>query len=193
MVLEDSQQLSASEATRCRAIVARLNYLSQDRSELQYVTQEVSQRMATSRENDWKALKRVGRFLVGALRTVQVFEWQNSLQHFDTYADSDWAGDRDKAKSTSGGAVTLGGHTLKTWSKRQQVVALSSGEAELYALTRAASQTLGMMSLAADFGMGGMSGILHTDSTAAKGPSHSCTIFMAPRKSGGQGAGFRKS
>ena len=52
------------------------------------------------------------------------------------------------------------------------MIALSSGEAELYALTRAASQTLGMMSLAADFGMGGMSGVLHTDSTAAIGMTY---------------------
>ena len=47
----------------------------------------------------------MGRYLVGALRTVQVFEWQEETGHVDTYADSDWAGDREKAKSTSGGAV----------------------------------------------------------------------------------------
>ena len=46
MPLEDSERLPATEATRYRAIVARLNYLAQDRSELQYVTQEVSQRMS---------------------------------------------------------------------------------------------------------------------------------------------------
>ena len=172
MVLEDSEPLPATEATRYRAIVARLNYLAQDRSEFQYVTQEVSQRMSKPRENDWRALKRIGRFLVGALRTVQVFERQEEKGHFDTYADSDWAGDRKGAKSTSGGAVMLGGHTLKTWSKRQAVIALSSGEAELYALTRAASQTLGLTSLAADLGMGGKSGILHTDSTAAIGMTY---------------------
>ena len=65
----------------------------------------------------------------------------------------------------------MGGHTLKTRSKRQQVVALSSGEDELYALTRAASQTLGVMSTAADFGMV-LGGNLHTDSTAAIGMTY---------------------
>jgi hypothetical protein len=39
------------------------------------------------------------------------------------------------------------------WSTTQAVVALSSGEAELYSLTKGAANTLGMMSLGADFGM----------------------------------------
>ena len=46
----------------------------------------------------------------------------------------------------------MGTHVLKTWSTNQNVIALSSGEAELYAITKAACQTLGMISLARDFG-----------------------------------------
>ena len=108
---------------------------------------------------------------MGTLRAVQVFEWQEAPNHLDTYANSEWAGDRKKAKSTSGGAVTLGGHTLETWWKRQQVIAQSSSEAELYALTRAASQTLRVMISSADFGML-PGGNLHTDSTAAIGMTY---------------------
>ena len=49
------------------------------------------------------------------------------------YTDSDWAGDRETSKSTYGGAVTWGRHTLKTWATTQAMIALSSGEDELYA------------------------------------------------------------
>ena len=60
----------------------------------------------------------------------------------------------------------MGGHTLKTWSSSQSTIALSSGEAELYALTKCATQTVGMISMAMDFGVK-LSGIVSTDSTAA--------------------------
>ena len=45
-------------------------------------------------------------------------------------ADSDWAGEQQTAKSTSSGKAMLGSHLLESHSCAQQVVALSSGEAE---------------------------------------------------------------
>ena len=45
---------------------------------------------------------------------------------------------------------------------------MSSGEAELYSLTKGASQTLGLMSLARDFGLE-LGGQLHTDANATLG------------------------
>ena len=69
------------------------------------------------------------------------------------FTDSDWAGDRITRKSTTGGAMMIGSHSIKTWSKDQSVVALSSGEAELYAANSGAAQALGMKSFAADIGV----------------------------------------
>ena len=51
------------------------------------------------------------------------------------------------------------------------MIALSSGEAELYALTKGASQTLGVMSMGCDFGLV-LSGTIYTDSTAAIGMAY---------------------
>ena len=68
------------------------------------------------------------------------------------FTDSDWAGDKKTRKSTSGGILMIGSHTIKSWSSTQTTIALSSAEAELYALTKCASQALGMTSLASDFG-----------------------------------------
>ena len=47
-------------------------------------------------------------------------------------------------------------------------MALSSAEAELYALTKGAAQALGMLSLLADFGVE-LNGTVHTDASAAIG------------------------
>ncbi len=62
----------------------------------------------------------------------------------------------------------LGSHMVMAWSSTQGVVALSSGEAELYALTKGAANTLGMISLALDFGMY-LDGKVHSDASAAIG------------------------
>ena len=61
-----------------------------------------------------------------------------------------------------------GKHCLKTWSSTQATVALSSAEAELCALTKGASQGLGMMALLSDFGFT-VSVTVRTDASAAIG------------------------
>ena len=50
----------------------------------------------------------------------------------------------------------------------QQVIALSSGEAELYAQIKGAAQTLGLISMAADFGEC-LQGTVYSDSVASLG------------------------
>ena len=65
----------------------------------------------------------------------------------------------------------MGPYTLKAWSSTQQTIALSSGEAELHALTKAAAQTTGIVQLAADFGVK-LNAVVKTDSSAAMGIVH---------------------
>ena len=84
------------------------------------------------------------------------------------YSDSDWAGCLRTRKSTSGGGVlTFQGGILKTWSSTQASIAQSSGEAEYYALVRAASEALGMKSIMHDLGWDCKIRLL-VDSSAAK-------------------------
>ena len=86
--------------------------------------------MARPTVSDWKQIKRAARYLAGAPRYVQQYEWQDYDGHMDAYADSDWAGDKVTRKSTNGGLIMLGNHMIKSWSSSQPVIALSSGEAE---------------------------------------------------------------
>ena len=85
-----------------------------------------------------------------------------------TFTDSDWAGCHKSARSTSGGVVCLGEHVVKTYCKQQKVVALSSAEAELYAMVAASAETLAVQSYAADLGIH-LESDLCTDSSAALG------------------------
>jgi hypothetical protein len=56
------------------------------------------------------------------------------------YSDSDWAGDKATHKSVSGYSVFLMGAVVLWKSKIQKPVALSSSEAEYYALSEAARE-----------------------------------------------------
>ena len=70
-----------------------------------------------------------------------------------TYTDTDFAGCPRTRRSTSGGAVLRGRHTIKAYSKTQTTVCLSSAEAELGGIVTAASTSLGLQSVAKDLGL----------------------------------------
>ena len=122
--------------------------------------------MARPFEGDWILLKRMGGNLEGTPCVVQRFEWQDESASLDTFVDSDWAGCKPTCESTSGGATVLGTHCISAWSPIQGVIALSSGEAELYAMLKGATMTIGFISLAADFGRE-LQGKVHSDASAA--------------------------
>ena len=168
MTVANEPPLPMQEASVFRALAARANYLAQDRPDVQYAVKEIARRMASPTGRDWALLKRLARYLLGAPRGILHFYWQDVPTQFDVFVDSDWAGCKATGRSTSGGAARFGWHTIKSWSTTQTVVALSSGEAELYSLTKGAAQTLGLMSLARDLGVTA-SGRLHTDANAALG------------------------
>ena len=47
--------------------------------------------------------------------------------------------------------MRVAGLTVKTWSVNQKNIALSSGEAELYAANRGAAEAIGLKSIGRDF------------------------------------------
>ena len=57
------------------------------------------------------------------------------------------------AKSTSGGIIAISTHAIKTYSRQQKTVALSSAEAELYAMVAASAESLAVMAYSRDLGV----------------------------------------
>ena len=132
LALQDMQIPAGCDETKYRAMAARVNYLSQDRPDIQYAVKEVCRRMSQPDEEDWARIKRLARYLKEYPRMVQKFEPQDMPKDLEIWVDTDFAGCRKIRKSTSGGVAMLGNRCLKTWSSTQEVVALSSGEAELH-------------------------------------------------------------
>ena len=83
----------------------------------------------------------------------------------EAYSDAGWRGDKATPRSVSAGVIMRGGHCLKVWTKKQQVVALSSAESELYAAGRHCFRRLGIQSVEKDMGIS-CGPNLHLDASA---------------------------
>ena len=150
---KEDEKLEPSGATQYRAMTARMKYLGQDRSEIQFAIKELSKEMSCPSKKSWGRLKRLLRYVKGRPRYRIWFGYQKAPSKITVWSDSDFAGCKKSRKSTSAGVLMLGAHTLKTWATNQAVLALSSGEAEYYAIVKAASVAMGIRSLAADLGI----------------------------------------
>jgi hypothetical protein len=164
---ETSPPLDAASASLYRSITARVNYLAQDRPDLAYACKEACRDMCSPTQKSWTRLKHVARYLVGRPRLLYEYRFQDHSD-IDAYVDSDFAGDFASRKSTSGGCIMRGTHLIKHWSNNQTVIALSSGEAELYGIVTGASHLIGLQSIAGDLDIE-VEKSIHTDASAAKG------------------------
>ena len=166
---EDNRQLlEGAEARHYRELAARANYLAQDRIDIQFATKEICRGMCNPTRGDLKKLRRLTRYLITVPRVVMRYDWQEDGYRMLGHTDSDFAGCRATAKSTSGGVISMGTHYLKSWSSTQKTIALSSGEAELTAVVKCSCECIGMVQLAADWGLMLDADVL-VDSTAALG------------------------
>ena len=163
---EGEEKLCKEDAFKFRSLAARCNFLSMDRLDLQYACKEICHRMSSPR--NWMLLKKLARYLVKHRRIAIDFRFQNDANFVDGYSDSDYAGCKDTRKSTSGGCMMIGTHTIRSRSSTQAVVAMSSGQAEVYAVVRCVCELLGLQGLLRDLGMP-MHIRCFTDSSAARG------------------------
>lgn len=105
----------------------------------------------TSKNNKvlWQYLKRVLRYLKGSVDLKLTYIRGSFNDILVGYVDSDWAGDENDRKSTTGYLFKLFERSPICWnSKRQLSVAASSTEAEYMALFEAVREALWLKSLA---------------------------------------------
>jgi len=149
---DESEVLGGREQTIYRGLAATLNYLAQDRYDIQFGGKELCREMAVPTTASMAKMKRAARYLLGIPVLEIWFVEQCMLDSVSIYVDSDWAGCLVTRKSTSGGVVMHGKHCIKTWASTQATRATSSAEAEFYAIVEGASRGLGIKSLVADMG-----------------------------------------
>ena len=94
----------------------------------------------------WKALKRLLRYLQGT-KTSGLFYSHNSTPTLHCYTDSDWRGNIDDRRSTSGYAIYLGTSLISWLAKKQPTIARSSIESEYKAIANAISELIWLKGL----------------------------------------------
>ena len=105
--------MDSLRASEYRQLAARANFMTLDRADTQYTVKDICRGMARLTVGHWRGLKRLGRYLRGP-RVVSLFRYQARGRVIDGCSDSDWAGCRRTARSTSGGVIMLGSHFLKS-------------------------------------------------------------------------------
>jgi hypothetical protein len=114
-----------------------------------YAASLVSRFMESPRDSHWKMAKQILRYVAGTLHFGLWYTTSDS-NHLFGYTDSDFAGNLDDRKSTSGYVFQLGTNLISWASKKQPIVSISSAEAEYVASTSASCQTVWLRRLLKD-------------------------------------------
>ncbi|WVZ24349.1 hypothetical protein V8G54_002893 [Vigna mungo] len=128
----------------------------------------LSQFMVNPGPTHWEAFKWMLRYIRGSLGTGLSF--QNNFQgggYIEGFVDSDFARCMDTRKSRSGYVFTLFGTAVSWKSTLQSVVALSTTEAEYYALAEGVKEALWLKGLVRELGFDQKSVCVHCDSQSA--------------------------
>ncbi|KAG8485839.1 hypothetical protein CXB51_019238 [Gossypium anomalum] len=138
--------------TTYRSLVGCLLYLTATRPDIMFAVSLLSRFMHCCNEDHFRAAKRVLRYIKGTLSYGMQFCKAKRLRLVG-YTDSDWAGSKDDMKSTSGYVFTLGSAIFCWSSKKQNVVAQSTAEAEYVAAAGAVNQAIWLRKILTDLNL----------------------------------------
>lgn len=95
------------DASLYRSLVGSPMYLTETRPDLMFAASMLSRFMSSPKKSHWEAGKRILRYVVGTIdHGIHYKRLQESI--LIGYSDSDWGGDADNHKSTSGYVFNTG-------------------------------------------------------------------------------------
>ncbi|XP_059658417.1 uncharacterized mitochondrial protein AtMg00810-like [Cornus florida] len=116
------------DPTFFKSLVGSLRYLTCIRPDILFAVGLVNRFMERPTITHFKAAKRILRYIKGTLDFGLFYSFSNDFK-FVGYYDTDWAGDLDDRKSTSGYCFFMGNTAFTWYSKKQPIVTLSTCEA----------------------------------------------------------------
>lgn len=151
---------------RYRELVGGLLYLSTTvRPDIAHVSGLLGRFSSNPTTHHWSAGMHVLRYLAGTKSLG--LRWTEGQCGMEGFVDSDFAGDLDGFKSTSG-FVFLSGNTAVSWaSKLQPVAALSTVEAEFISMCSGVQEALWLRKLITDVDGDPDATVIYTDNTGA--------------------------
>ena len=172
---ELAEPLNAEDHKRFRRAVGQLLWLSNVRPDILYAVKELSRGLSAPTTEHETKVKHLLRFLSGSkhftqqLRPTLTLSPHHKALDIQVFVDSDWAGCHETRRSTSGVSLFVLGSNILAHSRTQATVALSSGEAELYAIGSGVADALFVRSLLEESRLFGKTNIfVSTDSAVGK-------------------------
>lgn len=142
MCPSDPEEVREMQTVPYKEAVGSLMYAAYaTRPDIAFAVNTVSKFSNNPGRRHWEAVKRIIRYLKGTMDHRLQFSKQSNPD-LTGYSDADWGGDAEERKSTTGYVFTKMGGAISWNSKRQDVVALSTCEAEYIALSRTAQEAL---------------------------------------------------
>jgi hypothetical protein len=130
------------DAMQYQRILGSLRYLVHTQSDTPFAVSYVSRFMQQPTEEHQQAIKRILCYVVGTCDYGLHYPRCPGMTHFIGYSDSDYVGDINTNKSTSVTLFFLNKCLISRQSVKQQLVALSSCEAEYIVATTASTQAI---------------------------------------------------
>jgi Reverse transcriptase (RNA-dependent DNA polymerase) len=139
----DAKVTPSEQAIYRSAVGSLLQFIKYSRPDIANSVRELAKCMDGATPAAFKEMKRIIKYVLDTqhfgLRMQPIFQEDNKWQ-MTVYTDSDWAGDKDNRHSVSGYAIFLLNVPILWKSRLQRTVALSSSEAEYYAISEAAKE-----------------------------------------------------
>lgn len=148
----EQESESAVDAPYREAIGSLMYLMVGTRPDIAFAVSKLAKYVENPTVTQWKAVKRLLRYVIKTMEYGIWFCADNALEPFG-YVDSDWAGDVIARKSTSGYVFVMGGGAVSWCSRQQEVVALSSTEAEYISLCSGMKEAIWLKRLVSDLGI----------------------------------------
>ena len=123
--------------------------LQQTRLDIAYAAHTLARHMAGSATNHWLAVLHVMRYLQSTIDVALTFNGSGNESVVDVYSDDDFA-NGVSLKSVSGTVLRMYGNCVFWRSKRQDIIAGDTTEAELIAISSAANELMWIKLLCTD-------------------------------------------
>jgi hypothetical protein len=126
------------DPTEYRHVVGALQYATLTRPDLAYSVNQLCQHIHHPTTTYWTTAKQVLRYLKGSTDFGLFYRIGSINLH--AYCDSNWAGNPDDRRSTTGYGIFLGSNLISWCAKKQQTVSRSSTKAEYRSMALATAE-----------------------------------------------------
>jgi hypothetical protein len=155
----ENELLDEKQTSFYKSITGALIYaVTSTRPDIAHAVNMLARHMAKPGSVHLDAARRVLRYLQGTQTFGLMYEKTSDEKQSEkmsdeqliiitAFTDSDWGGDRDGAKSTSGYCIFINGNLISWQTKKQPTVALSTAEAEYMAAVEVVKEVMWLQQL----------------------------------------------